>query len=89
MSIIYRPARRFTRHTHSHTTMSRCSSFLWRRTREALFLLIGFTVAICKEQSEENYTPLDSTVELDLLFPRPNETYKRAYPFPIILVSRA
>lgn len=47
-----------------------------------MFLLLGFTTNVC--HADWDIDPLDKTVELDLVFPTPDETYKRMYPFPIV-----
>lgn len=48
-----------------------------------LVLLLGLATNIC--HAERDIAAVDKTVELDLVFPTPNETYRRTYPFPIVL----
>lgn len=50
----------------------------------ALLLLLSLVANVCDAQSDLDIIPIGETAELDLVFPRPNQTYKRAYPFPVV-----
>lgn len=54
---------------------------LWPLT---LLISLCLVANICEAQSDPDIVSIGQTVELDLVFPRPNQTYKRAYPFPVV-----
>ncbi|SPO07444.1 uncharacterized protein DNG_10138 [Cephalotrichum gorgonifer] len=60
--------------------------FYWFQLHQAwraLILLVVFA-GTTHADPEDYVTPLKAKVELDLVFPTPNETYKRIFPFPIV-----
>jgi hypothetical protein len=58
-----------------------------RRGLRASLWLYGSLLATANASST-NFSTLPANVEVDLIFPRPNETYQPVYPFPIIFALR-